>query len=130
MDNAAELEDDLFGDDDEEEPAERVRELSDRELDSGDDEERQVKSAVLNDLERLRRAEGGHVVVRENDVPSFGRQCGAQGFGRFHPLKRRLITTLLERADQYPGIKLRVFNDQHPERYFLLSRAHKRLWST
>ena len=97
---------------------------------SGNDNERQVESAVLGDLERRRRAETRHVVIRENDVPCFVRQCGAQRFGRFHPLKRRLIAGLLERADQNAGIKLRVFDDQHPQRYFMLSRAHKTLWST
>ena len=93
---------------------------------SGNNEKRQIESAVLNDLERLRRAERGHVVVGENDVPCFVCQCGAQRFGGFNPLKRRLIATLLERADQDAGIELRVFDDQHPERYFLLGRAHKR----
>ncbi|KAL3420903.1 hypothetical protein PVAG01_07348 [Phlyctema vagabunda] len=39
MDTAADLEDDLFGDDDGE-TSEKARELSDRELDSGDDEDR------------------------------------------------------------------------------------------
>lgn len=37
MDTAGDLEDDLFGD---EEASEKARELSDRELDSGDDEDR------------------------------------------------------------------------------------------
>ena len=36
---AADVEDDLFGDEDDE-PTEKTRELSDRELDSGDDEDR------------------------------------------------------------------------------------------
>jgi RNA polymerase-associated protein LEO1 len=47
-----ELEDDLFGDDDDEQPAaEKPRELSDEELDSGDDEGRD---------DRAQREEGGY----------------------------------------------------------------------
>lgn len=40
MDTVADGEEDLFGGDDDDVPAEKTRELSDRELDSGDDEDR------------------------------------------------------------------------------------------
>jgi len=66
IDNSADLEDDLFGDDDEE-PAERVRELSDRELDSGDDEERKDRVA-RNDAEEVDYGDGRDVQIQESTV--------------------------------------------------------------
>ena len=66
MDNAADLEDDLFGDDDEE-PIEKVLELSDRELDSGDDEERNDR-APRDDAEEIDYADGRDVQIQESTV--------------------------------------------------------------
>src|SRR5439155_6015781 len=91
-----------------------------------DDEERQIQPALLDDLERLRRAEGRHVVIGENDVPPFLAQRRAQGLRGIDALEGRLITALTQRIDEDARVKLRVLDDQHPERRFLLSGAHKR----
>ncbi|PMD48507.1 hypothetical protein L207DRAFT_627227 [Hyaloscypha variabilis F] len=66
MENSADLEDDLFGDDDEE-PTEKVRELSDRELDSGDDEERNDR-APRDDAEEVDYGDGRDVQIQESTV--------------------------------------------------------------
>lgn len=50
MDAGAEGDDDLFGDDDDA-PADKVRELSDRELDSGDDEDRRDRAPREDDVD-------------------------------------------------------------------------------
>jgi RNA polymerase-associated protein LEO1 len=56
MDNTAEgeVDDDLFGSEDQSDaPAERVRELSDRELDSGDDEDRDDRAPPKPEAEEI-----------------------------------------------------------------------------
>jgi RNA polymerase-associated protein LEO1 len=71
MDNAADLEDDLFGDDDDDgdddELVEKTRELSDRELDSGDDEERNDR-APRDDPEEIDYEGGREAQVQESTV--------------------------------------------------------------
>jgi RNA polymerase-associated protein LEO1 len=64
--DTADLEDDLFGDDDEE-PTEKVRELSDRELDSGDDEERNDR-APRNEAEEVDFESGREAQVQESTI--------------------------------------------------------------
>ena len=66
MDTAADLEDDLFGDDDEE-TIEKTRELSDRELDSGDDEERNDR-APRHEAEEIDDEGGREAQVQESTV--------------------------------------------------------------
>ena len=78
MDNAADLEDDLLGDDDEE-PIEKVRELSDRELDSGDDEERNDR-APRDDAEEIDYADGR--AFRFKNQPCGDMQFRSQLMGR------------------------------------------------
>ncbi|PBP18655.1 hypothetical protein BUE80_DR010550 [Diplocarpon rosae] len=74
MGSTAELEDDLFGDDDDEnEPVSKARELSDHELDSGDDEERMDRApraeAEEVDLEDSRDARVLETTVWRHPIP-------------------------------------------------------------
>ena len=64
--DTADLEDDLFGDDDEE-PTENVRELSDRDLDSGDDEDRDDRGP-RNEPEEIEYGGEKEVRIQESTV--------------------------------------------------------------
>ncbi|CAL3963746.1 hypothetical protein PZA11_001275 [Diplocarpon coronariae] len=72
MGSTADLEDDLFGDDDDE-PGEKARELSDHELDSGDDENRMDRAprteAEEVDLEDSRDARVLETTVWRHPIP-------------------------------------------------------------
>ena len=89
------------------------------------DYERQIKPALQRNFERRRRAEIGHVVIGENDVPLRVVQRRAQRLGRVHALEGRLISSLPQCVDEDARVKLRVLNDQHSQRRFLLGCAHK-----
>jgi RNA polymerase-associated protein LEO1 len=75
MDNTDDLEGDLFGGSDDEAPIEKARELSDHELDSGDDEDRNDRAPNKGD-------------DREVDFES-GREANIQDYTVYrHPLPK------------------------------------------
>ena len=68
MDNADDLQGDLFGGSDDEAPVEKTRELSDDELDSGDDEDRNDRAADKGDNEDIDYETGREANIQDYTV--------------------------------------------------------------
>ena len=84
MDSAGDLGDDLFGDDGDEGLQKEVRELSDRELDSGDDEDRKDRATKEDSVDHANQREAR---IQESTLlrhplpkPADGEVCCAPPF--------------------------------------------------
>lgn len=101
MDNAASGEDDLFGDEDEG-PVEKVRELSDRELDSGDDEDRRDRApraeAGEEELDESRDARVMETTIWRHAIP---KPADGEVRTRRNPAEAMLIVSSSTRCDYH-----------------------------
>ena len=89
---------------------------------AGDDDERHVELAGLENRERLGRAEVREVVVGKNHVPRFLAQGAVHAVAGFHALGHDLVAALADVTRNDLGVELRVLDDQDTQHVFHRSR--------
>ena len=79
------------------------------------DNEGNVAAGLLDDFERIRRAELGEVVIGDDEVPLAVKGV-LELLRGFDALVLKFVATLAEHADQQRGVEIRIFNQEHPQR--------------
>jgi hypothetical protein len=82
-----------------------------------DDDERHVVSAAANECQGGHRAETGHVVIGEYDVPPAFPERGGHAFGVFDPAYERLVCRG-ELETHEIGVGVGIFREQHAQASF------------
>jgi len=88
--------------------------------DARHDDEGEIQLEFLHDLQRGKRIEPRHAVIREDGIPVIGRQGVARGIRGRDTLEMRMVAGPLEAADEQQGVVLRVLDDQDVERVFFV----------
>jgi hypothetical protein len=82
---------------------------------SRDDDEWQVETALVKNLESLPGRKRGHRVVGDDEVPLLVAKRGAHRLCGFHTLPGEIVTGTHEGADEESLVVLRVLDEQKPE---------------
>ena len=77
------------------------------------DDERQIESDILHQLQRRIGAEVGHAMIGQHGMPRMCKQRVARGVGTFHALIVERIAGASETTHEEQRIVLGVFNDQY-----------------
>ena len=86
--------------------------LADR---AGNNEERQVLAARLEQLQRGRPAEVGQLVIGQHNVPPLSVERGAHRLGRLDALPHHVVAAFAQLAHHQPRVVFRVLDDQAAE---------------
>ena len=84
---------------------------------AGDDDERNVRLNLAEDVEGRRYAEVRQVEVAKDDIPRASGQGRTKATRCFHPLMHDIEAAAPEFVEHQFGVGLHILDEQHPQRH-------------